>query len=298
MSRIAVFGATGYLGGFAVRRLLTDHHRVVAVTRHPDWSKLPSGVELVQADVTIPGTLPAALAGVDGVVIALNGGSDPERAELVEERAMAHIAVAAERAGVSRILLITGMFAQSQYAEYPWEQATARGIGIIMGCSIPATVFRVGFVNETLARFMRRGKPVLIGRHLKQVRPIAAEDVMFAASRAFALPHTADMVYDVAGQRPMTLRKALADYAYAVTDSVVAPSEVKILPLPLMGALNQLFMKGEMTRPLEILASMDRYGDVTDTTAWFRDFGLPPTPFEDWLQQQNTQARIRPCSRH
>ena len=63
-----------------------------------------------------------------------------------------------------------------------------------------------------------------------------------------------------------------------------------------MRTLNQLFLKGEMTRPLGILAIMASFGDVTDTTAWFHGFGLPPTGAQDWLEQQNTRARLRPCA--
>ncbi|GAB3116675.1 NAD(P)H-binding protein [Janibacter alkaliphilus] len=293
MARIAVLGATGYLGGHAVTRLQADGHEVRAVVRAPERARLPEGVVVVQGDVTEPATLPAALAGTDGVLLALNGGGDVELAVQVEQQGVANVAAAAEAAGIGRVLLISGMFAQPAYAAYPWEQAKARGERMLMDSSVASTVFRVGFINETLASFVRGGRPVLIGRQRHPVRPVAVGDVMAAASTAFGRPDTANQVYDVAGGQEMTLREAAAAYASAITGRSIAPSAVRVLPLWFMRAVNRLFLRGRMTRPLGILTSMDRHGDVTDTTAWFRDFGAPPTPFTQWVAQQRDSVEGR-----
>ncbi|RRD07376.1 NAD-dependent epimerase/dehydratase family protein [Arachnia propionica] len=290
MARIAVLGATGYLGGHAVTRLHADGHEVRAVVRSPKRASLPEGVEVVRGDVTESATLPASLAEVDGVLLALNGGGDPVRAVQVEERGVVNVAAAAEAAGVGRILLLSGMFAQPAYATHPWEQAEVRGEQLLLESPVPATVFRVGFINETLAKFVRGGRPVLIGRQPHPIRPIAVDDIMAAASRAIGMPRTANRVYDVAGEQAMTLREAAAAYAGAITGKLVAPRGVRVMPLWFMGAVNRLFLKGEMTRPLGILASMNRHGDVTATTDCFRDFGIPPTPFAQWIAQQRAIA--------
>lgn len=296
MARIAVLGATGHLGGHAVTRLHADGHDVRAVVRSPERASLPEGVEVVRGDVTDPATLPAALTGVDGVLLALNGGSDPERAAQVEEQGVANIAAAAEAAGVGRVVLLSGMFAQPAYAAYPWEQSKARGERWLMESPVPSTVFRVGFINETLAKFVRGGRPVLIGRQPHPIRPVAAADIMAAASRAFGMPGTANCVYDVAGEQAMMLREATAAYASAITGTKVVPSAVRVMPLGFMRAVNRLFLNGEMTRPLGILASMNRHGDVTDTADWFRDFGTPPTPFAQWIAQQRDTTTERSSS--
>lgn len=289
MARIAVVGATGYLGAHAAARLRADGHEVRAVVRSPERAALPQASQIVGGDVTDPATLPSAFDGVDGVLLALNGGSDPERAVQVEEHGVANVAAAAENAGIERIVLLSGMFAQAAYAATPWEQAKARGEKALMSSAVASTVFRIGFVNETLARFLRRGRPVLIGRQRHPVRPIAADDIMAAASRAFALPNTADRVYDVAGAETMTLREAVAAYAGAMTGRSVLSREVRVMPLAMMRTVDRLFLRGGMTRPLGILASMDRHGDVTDTADWFRDFGIPPTPFAEWLARQRRE---------
>lgn len=294
MARIAVLGATGYLGGHAVKRLQADGHEVRAVVRVPERASLPDGVEVIRGDVTEPATLGVALGGIDGVLLALNGGSDPIRAAQVEEQGVANVAAAAETAGIGRVVLLSGMFAQPAYAAYPWEQSKARGEQLLMASQVPSTVFRVGFINETLTKFVRRGRTLLIGRQPHSIHPIAADDIVAAASRAFGMPETANRVYDVAGEQAMTLREATAAYASAITGATIAPSAVLVIPLGFMRAVNRLFLKSAMTRPLGILASMGRYGDVTDTTEWFRDFGTPPTPFSQWIEQQRTNITERP----
>ncbi|MPZ28274.1 MAG: NAD(P)H-binding protein [Micromonosporaceae bacterium] len=287
MSRVAILGATGYLGGYAVRRFMSDGHDVRAIVRSPGTASFPEGVEVVRGDVTDPATLPPALERVEGVLMCLNGGGDPARARSVEEQGGANVAAAAGNAGVQRIVLISGMFAQPAYAAYPWEQAKVRGEQHLNDSPVPSTVFRVGFVNETLSRFLRGNRPVLIGRQPHLVRPIAVDDIMSAASRAFGMPETANRVYDVGGDEPMTMREAVAAYASAVTGRRISPAAVRSVPIWLMRGVNRLFAKGEMTRALGILSTMNRHGDVTDTAAWFQDFGKPPTPFAQWVAQQS-----------
>ena len=127
----------------------------------------------MRGDVTAPDTLVAAFTDVDGVLLTLNGGSDPERARHIEEDGVANVAAAAEAAGVRRVVLISGMFAQPAYADYPWEHSKARGEQLLMASPVASTVFRVGFINETLAKFIRGGRPVLIGNQPHPIHPLS-----------------------------------------------------------------------------------------------------------------------------
>ena len=291
MTRIAVLGASGYLGGYAVRRLVADGREVVAVLRDPDrGDALPAGVTRVRGDITDRASLSAAFAGVDGVVVCVNGGADRERVRAVEEAGAANVAAAAEAAGVARIVLITGMFAQEAYADHHWEAAKASGEALLRAGTVPVTVLRVGFVLETLPRFVRRGRPVLIGAFPHPIRPVAADDLMSSVSRAFDLPGTAGRVYDVAGSDSVLVRDAVAAYAAAVTGRSFTSADVRTMPIRVMALLDRLFMGGRMERPLGILDSMGRYGDVTDTTAWVRDFGAPRTSFAEWLRARSAAS--------
>ncbi|HMA45176.1 MAG TPA: NAD(P)H-binding protein, partial [Gemmatimonadales bacterium] len=64
--RVLVTGATGYIGGRLVPRLLAAGHQVVCLARVPDKlaGRRWEGVEVRQGDVLDPATLEPALRGV------------------------------------------------------------------------------------------------------------------------------------------------------------------------------------------------------------------------------------------
>ena len=73
---VLVTGATGYIGGRLVPRLLTAGYRVRCLVRDPgrlqgrSWLKQ---VEVVKADALEPGSLEAALKGVDAAYYLIHG---------------------------------------------------------------------------------------------------------------------------------------------------------------------------------------------------------------------------------
>jgi uncharacterized protein YbjT (DUF2867 family) len=67
--RVLVTGATGRVGR-AVVDLVTDAGVPVrALTRRPEEAELPANVEVVTGDLTVPGSLDAALSGVGAVLL-------------------------------------------------------------------------------------------------------------------------------------------------------------------------------------------------------------------------------------
>lgn len=67
--KILVTGASGQVGRLVVDQLLAAGATVRVSGRDPAKLTVPVGVEVVQADLTRPDTLPAALAGVDRVFL-------------------------------------------------------------------------------------------------------------------------------------------------------------------------------------------------------------------------------------
>jgi len=65
MKRILVIGATGNVGRQVVSQLIAANVRVRALARNPDSANLPSQVEIVRGDLTIPATLDPSLDDVD-----------------------------------------------------------------------------------------------------------------------------------------------------------------------------------------------------------------------------------------
>jgi uncharacterized protein YbjT (DUF2867 family) len=69
MKRIRVIGATGTVGRNVISELIAANVRIRALTRNPDSANLPSQVEIVRGDLTIPDTLDGPLDDVDAVFL-------------------------------------------------------------------------------------------------------------------------------------------------------------------------------------------------------------------------------------
>src|SRR5438552_3094097 len=69
MNRILVIGGTGTVGRQVVSRLAATGGRVRALVRNPGKAQLPSQVDVVRGDLTLPETLDACLDGIDTVFL-------------------------------------------------------------------------------------------------------------------------------------------------------------------------------------------------------------------------------------
>lgn len=106
--KLALIGATGYVGAALLQEALDRGHQVTALVRHPE--KLPEHPSLtgVQADVNDPVALASLLAGHDAVLSAFNPGWGV--ADIREQfiQGSRHILAATKQAGVSRLLVVGG----------------------------------------------------------------------------------------------------------------------------------------------------------------------------------------------
>ena len=109
-ARILVTGATGYVGGELLKPLAERGHDVRAMTRNPDRTRFPENVQGVAGDVMRPGTLGAALQGVDVAYYLVHsmegkGGDFAER----DRRGAENFGRAAANAGVRRVIYLGGL---------------------------------------------------------------------------------------------------------------------------------------------------------------------------------------------
>lgn len=106
--KIALIGATGFVGSALLKELLARGHSVRALLRDPAKLAPQPGLELHQADATEAEAVAAAVQGVDAVLSAYNPGWG--HPALFDEflRGSAAITAGVKQAGVARLLVVGG----------------------------------------------------------------------------------------------------------------------------------------------------------------------------------------------
>lgn len=106
--KIALIGATGYVGSRILNEALTRGHEVTAIVRHPERLPVRLGLTAKKGDVYDTEGLAELLAGHDAVISAFNADKDaPDVYEKMVEGAKS-IIEATKKAGVKRLLVVGG----------------------------------------------------------------------------------------------------------------------------------------------------------------------------------------------
>src|SRR5690606_22288869 len=76
--KIALIGATGFVGSAVLTELLSRGHAVTALARHPEKIAAHAGLQVLRANVLDARQVAAAVKGQDAIVSAYNPGwSEP-----------------------------------------------------------------------------------------------------------------------------------------------------------------------------------------------------------------------------
>jgi uncharacterized protein YbjT (DUF2867 family) len=185
---ILVAGATGYVGGRLVPRLLQAGYRVRCLVRRPTNLRqqlLRPLVECVPGDVLRPETLPAAMEGVATVyylIHSMESGKDFEEQDLVAAR---RCAKAAKAQGVQRIIYLGGLGdpVAKLSAHLRSRQETGNAL---REAGVPVTEFRAavvigaGSLSFELIRYLSERLPVMICPLwvYTRIQPIAIQNVL------------------------------------------------------------------------------------------------------------------------
>ncbi|GAA1844775.1 SDR family oxidoreductase [Agromyces salentinus] len=207
--RILVTGATGYIGGRLVPRLLAAGHEVRVLVRRPErlgdvpWA---SSIDVVTGDLADPAAVDAAVAGMDAVyylVHSMGGRGDFEATELQIAR---NVADAAFRHGVRRIVYLGGLHPQGERLSRHLRSRTQVG-EILLASGVPTIVFQAGVVigsGSTSFEMIRHLTEVLpympAPRWVRSfIQPIAVRDVLHYLVAAVDVPPEVNRAFDIGG---------------------------------------------------------------------------------------------------
>ena len=209
--RVAVLGASGFIGS-ALVELLAPEHEVVAVARRAPTAE---GVVSVAADLTRAADADRALDGVDVVVHLVHslGQRDYERRDVA---IAANVAAAAEAGGASQVVYLGGLGDEAQDLSKHLRSRHETGLALGRG-SVPVTTLRAGVVVgrgsaafETIVALVDRLPAMICPRWVSvPTQPIAVRDVVATLAGVVGLESTHGETYDVGGPEVMTYREMI-----------------------------------------------------------------------------------------
>ncbi|CAM3248165.1 NAD(P)H-binding protein [Nocardioides dubius] len=221
-----VTGASGYVGGELVPRLLDAGWKVRVITRNAaslrdrPWG---SAVEIVEGDADDPQILEQALRGAEVayyLIHSMAGGSDFAS----RDRELAHsFAAVADAEGVRRIVYLGGLHPDGE--ELSPHLASRVEVGeIFLRTPVPAAVLQAavvlgaGSISFQMLRYLSDRLPVMLApRWLRnRIQPIGIEDLLHYLLRAADLPDEVNRSFDVGGPEVLTYADMIQRFA-AVT---------------------------------------------------------------------------------
>ncbi len=239
---ILVTGATGYIGGRLVPRLLEAGYRVRCLARDPrklagrSWSAHPQ-VEIVSGDVGDPHALFHAMSGCASayylVHSMLAAGGEYAHVDQTLARAFSR---SAARAGLARIVYLGGLgetgpgLSEHLSSRREVERVLASG-------PVPVTVFRAamiigsGSASFEILRYLVERLPVMITPRWvhTECQPIAVRNVLEYLVRCLDVPEAAGQTLDIGGPEVRSYRDLMQLMARNL-----GLSKRVILPVPVL----------------------------------------------------------------
>lgn len=179
--RVAITGATGFIGGHLATRLSSEGHEVVRIGRRS------TGEEVVKASLDDVDQLAAAFAGCQAVAhcAGINREVDRETFQRVHVEGTRNVVEAARRAGVERIVLMSFLRARPD-CDSPYHESKWAAEEIVRECGLDYTIVKAGVVygrgdhmlDHLSHAFHTFPVFALVGFEEKTVRPLAVEDLV------------------------------------------------------------------------------------------------------------------------
>jgi uncharacterized protein YbjT (DUF2867 family)/uncharacterized protein YndB with AHSA1/START domain len=220
---ILVTGATGYVGGRLVPRLLEAGYRVRVLVR--DATRLQgrswlNKVDVVSGDALQPETLATALKDVASAYYLIHGkqgGRDNADRDLIVAR---NFADAASAARIEQIIYL-GELVDPTTNLSPYLRARHETGYILRYSSVPVTEFRAGMIVGSgsalfeMIRYLSEREPLLVcpAWFFSQAQPIAIRDVLSYLISALENPESMGRLIEIGGPTRLTYAEMLLEYA-------------------------------------------------------------------------------------
>jgi len=219
---IAVTGATGYVGGRLVPRLLEAGYRVRCIVREPrklkarPW-RTHASVEVVQGSLTDVATLTANLKGCFAAYYLVHSMESSGHDYAERDRTLAGaFAAASAAAGVERIIYLGGLGELGPGLSE--HLSSRREVEHVLGSSgVPLTVFRAamiigsGSASFEILRYLVERLPIMVTPAWVKTesQPVSITDVLHWMVRCLSVPDTSGKTLEIGGADVLPYRELM-----------------------------------------------------------------------------------------
>lgn len=283
---ILIVGSTGDLGGRITDALWRDG-QVRALTRNgATLTDRWPGIETVEGDLTVPGSLRAACAGVHTIITTANAASRtaPDTIESVDVLGNANLIDAAEQAGVDRFVFVSTLGASP---DHPLPLLRAKGLterrlraSAMAWTIVQPDVFMDQLIPLVVGRPALANRPVpMVGSGRRRHSFVALQDVAGYAVAVLRDPRTHRQTIPVGGPDAVSWRDVVAAVGRVLGRRVPVQELSAGEPAP-----------GLPPFVVQLLAAMDQYDSPVDMTGISTRYGVEPTSMETFVQSMVSAA--------
>ncbi len=220
--KILVTGATGYIGGRLVPRLIEKGYEVRCMVR--DVSRAEGrweGAEVVYGDVHEHDSISDALNGIDAAYYLIHSMSAGEEKFVeMDEKAAENFSHKAKEAGVNRIIYLGGLGTEDQNLSPHLQSRQSTGEKL-KSSGISVTEFRAGMIvgsgslSFEMVRYLTERVPVMICPRWvsNRTQPIAVRDVLRYLIESLEVKESEDKILEIGSPDVLTYAELMKIYA-------------------------------------------------------------------------------------